>query len=40
VKVRVQPGALPAGTHRIDFSVRALDDARVAVQEKSVFIVR
>jgi cytochrome c oxidase accessory protein FixG len=40
VKVRVQPGALPAGTHRIDFSVRALDDAGVAVQEKSVFIVR
>jgi len=40
VKVRVQPGALPAGPHRIDFSVRALDDARVAVQEKSVFIVR
>jgi cytochrome c oxidase accessory protein FixG len=40
VKVRVQPGVLPAGTHRIEFRVRAQDDAEVAVQEKSVFIVR
>jgi polyferredoxin len=40
VKVRMQPGALPPGTHRIEFSVRAQDDAAVAVQEKSVFIVR
>jgi cytochrome c oxidase accessory protein FixG len=40
VMVRVQPGALPAGTHRIEFSVRAQDDAAVVVQEKSVFIIR
>jgi cytochrome c oxidase accessory protein FixG len=40
VRVRVQPGMVPAGTHRIFFSVRALDDGEVAVQEKSVFIVR
>jgi len=40
VKVRVQRGALPAGTHRMQFTVRAQDDAALAVREKSVFIVR
>lgn len=40
VRVRVQPGALPPGTHRMEFGVRARDDAAVAVREKSVFIVR
>ena len=39
VRVRVLPGA-PAGTHRIEFHVRALDDDAVEVREKSVFIVR
>ncbi|MGQ0509795.1 MAG: cytochrome c oxidase accessory protein CcoG [Betaproteobacteria bacterium] len=39
VRVRVQPGA-PAGTHNIEFHVRALDDGAVEVREKSVFIVR
>ena len=40
VRVRAEPGLVPAGSHRIEFSVRALDDERVAVREKSVFIVR
>jgi len=40
VRVRAEPGAAGAGTHKIVFGVRAIDDARVAVQEKSVFIVR
>ncbi|MCC6209934.1 MAG: cytochrome c oxidase accessory protein CcoG [Burkholderiales bacterium] len=40
VRVRADPARVPAGTHRIEFSVRALDDARVAVTEKSAFIVR
>jgi cytochrome c oxidase accessory protein FixG len=40
VRVRVDPGAAAAGTHPIQFRIRALDDERVAVQEKSVFIVR
>jgi cytochrome c oxidase accessory protein FixG len=40
VKLRVQPGAVAPGTHRIEFAVRAQDDAAVAVREKSVFIVR
>ena len=40
VRVRVDPALVPPGTHKIQFSVRATDDERVAVQEKSVFIVR
>ncbi|MBS0336824.1 MAG: cytochrome c oxidase accessory protein CcoG [Proteobacteria bacterium] len=40
VKVRVQPAALEAGTHKFRFVVEAEDDPHVAVNEKSVFIVR
>ena len=40
IRVRVPGGALPAGTHPMAFTVHARDDARVAVREKSVFIVR
>ncbi len=40
VRVRANPAMVPAGTHRIEFSVRALDDESVAVTEKSAFIVR
>jgi len=40
VKVRIEPGAAAAGTHRIDFGIESTDDASVAVREKSVFIVR
>ena len=40
VRVRVDPGLVPAGTHKIAFSIRAIDDERVSVDEKSVFIVR
>jgi cytochrome c oxidase accessory protein FixG len=40
VRVRVDPGKVAAGTHQIQFRIRALDDERVAVHEKSVFIVR
>ncbi len=40
VRVRVEPGFAQAGTHKIAFSIRAIDDERVAVTEKSVFIVR
>jgi cytochrome c oxidase accessory protein FixG len=40
MRVRVERALLPAGSHRIEFSVRAVDDERVAVLEKSVFIVR
>jgi cytochrome c oxidase accessory protein FixG len=40
VRVRVPGGTLAAGTHPMSFAVRARDDERVAVREKSVFIVR
>ncbi|MEO8142631.1 MAG: cytochrome c oxidase accessory protein CcoG [Betaproteobacteria bacterium] len=40
VRVRAEPGLVPAGTHRIEFSVRAVDDERVSVLEKSAFILR
>jgi len=40
VRVRAEAGLLAAGAHRIEFHVRATDDAAVAVLEKSVFIVR
>jgi cytochrome c oxidase accessory protein FixG len=40
VRVRVDPGSAAEGTHPIRFRVRAVDDAGVAVTEKSVFIVR
>ena len=40
VRVRVDPGQVAAGTHKIRFVVAATDDAHVVVNEKSVFIVR
>jgi cytochrome c oxidase accessory protein FixG len=40
VRVHVDPAHVQPGTHRILFSVRAIDDDRVWVDEKSVFIVR
>ncbi|MGE5130960.1 MAG: cytochrome c oxidase accessory protein CcoG [Sphingomonadaceae bacterium] len=40
VKLRIDAGAAAAGTHRIEFEVRALDERDVKVEEKSVFIVR
>jgi cytochrome c oxidase accessory protein FixG len=40
VRVRVEAGAAPPGTHRIAFIVSAGDSAAVAVREGSVFIVR
>jgi cytochrome c oxidase accessory protein FixG len=40
VKVRVPNDRVNAGTHKIRFVVEAEDDAHVAVNEKSVFIVR
>jgi cytochrome c oxidase accessory protein FixG len=40
LRLRADPALAGAGTHRIEFRVRALDDERVSVDEKSVFIVR
>jgi len=40
LRVRAEPGPAGAGSHKIQFSIRAADDESVAVVEKSVFIVR
>jgi len=40
VRLRVQPGAAAAGTHRIEFVVSAVGAEDVSVREKSVFIIR
>jgi polyferredoxin len=40
VRLRVQPGAVPPGTHKIEFVVSAVGVQGVTVREKSVFIVR
>jgi len=40
VRVRVNPGPVAPGTHKIEFQVSAADAGDVAVREKSVFIVR
>jgi cytochrome c oxidase accessory protein FixG len=40
VRLRVPAGQGAPGTHRVYFSVSAADDAKVAVREKTVFIIR
>ena len=40
VKLKVRPGAVTAGANPLVFEVRALDDPRVMVRERSVFEVR
>ncbi len=40
VSVQVEPGAVTAGSHRIDFEVRAVDDERLAASANSSFYLR
>jgi cytochrome c oxidase accessory protein FixG len=40
VKLRIDADAVRAGSHRIEFEVRPLDDMEGAVREPSVFVVR
>jgi cytochrome c oxidase accessory protein FixG len=40
VRLRIDGDAARAGSHRIEFEVGAVGDARVAVRERSVFLVR
>jgi cytochrome c oxidase accessory protein FixG len=40
VKLRMQPGDTPVGSHKITFEVSALDDPSVSVRESAAFIVR
>ncbi|MBK5106452.1 MAG: cytochrome c oxidase accessory protein CcoG, partial [Burkholderiales bacterium] len=40
VRLRVDKGKLPAGSHKIEFEVAAADDAAIVVRERSIFLVR
>jgi cytochrome c oxidase accessory protein FixG len=40
VRLRVETGKLPAGSHRIEFEVTAADNAAVVARERSIFLAR
>ena len=40
VRVRIEKGRLPIGSHKIEFEVGATDDPAIAVRERSIFLVR
>ncbi len=40
VRLRVEAGAVSPGSHKIEFSVSAADDASIVVRERSIFLVR
>jgi cytochrome c oxidase accessory protein FixG len=40
VSLRIESGAAPAGTHRIEFLVNSLESDRIAAREKSIFMMR
>ncbi|MBE0627539.1 MAG: cytochrome c oxidase accessory protein CcoG [Burkholderiales bacterium] len=40
VRLRVDKGRLPAGSHKIEFEVAAADDAAIVARERSIFLVR
>jgi len=40
VRLRVDKGKLPAGSHKIEFEVAAADDAAIVARERSIFLVR
>jgi len=40
VRLRVETGRLPSGSHKIEFEVSAVDDASIVARERSIFLVR
>jgi hypothetical protein len=40
VRLRVETGKLPAGSHRIEFEVAAADNTAIVARERSVFLVK
>jgi len=40
VRLRIEKGRLPAGSHKIEFAIEASDDPTVFAHERSVFLVR
>jgi len=39
-RLRVETGKLPVGSHKIEFEVRAADNAAIVARERSIFLVR
>jgi cytochrome c oxidase accessory protein FixG len=40
VRLRIEKGTLPFGSHRIEFEVTAADDPAIVARERSIFLVR
>ena len=40
VRLRVEAGRLPSGSHKIEFEVTAADNAAIVARERSIFLVR
>ncbi len=40
VRLRVETGKVPAGSHKIEFEVTAADNSAVVARERSIFLVR
>jgi polyferredoxin len=40
VRLRIDAGKLPPGSHKIEFEIMAADDAAVVARERSIFLVR
>jgi cytochrome c oxidase accessory protein FixG len=40
VRLRVEKGRVPAGSHKIEFEVTAVDDAAIVARERSIFLVQ
>jgi polyferredoxin len=40
VRLRIDAGKLPPGSHKIEFEIVATDDAAVVARERSIFLVR
>jgi cytochrome c oxidase accessory protein FixG len=40
LRVQIDPGATPRGSHRFEVEVKAVDDERIVAREQAVFLVR
>ncbi len=40
VRLRIETGRLPPGSHKIEFEVTAADNAAIVARERSIFLVR
>ena len=40
MRLRIDPGVVAKGSHRIEVDVRAREDERISARERAVFLVR